>query len=235
MSAEELFDRRFARVKDRQIYRIAVGNIRPNPYAWRGQEDQEKLEELSASIRACGLLQPILVRRVGKETYELIAGERRLQACQQLGLTHVEAVVFTAYERDVALWALVENTERKALDEAEEIQAYLTLLEEHGFSHEELAQRLGKTVAWLHSRISHPDEKEDDAVEAVPINVSRETNEPLLVGRVRVVCRDPRLYLNSIHELVHQMQQNGISVDCQQNEDDAALEMRIKIGKEQNL
>ena len=87
-------------MREREVARIPIEAIRPNPYQPRRVFAQEALEELCASIKQYGLLQPISVRKAGNDAYELIAGERRLRACRMAGMTAIDAIVFSAYEQD---------------------------------------------------------------------------------------------------------------------------------------
>ena len=104
-----------------------LGRIRPNPQQPRRSFDEEGLAELAASIRSCGILQPLTVRRAG-EGYELVAGERRLRAARIAGLREVPCLVAQVGEEDSALLALMENLQRRDLDCWEEAQAIARLI-----------------------------------------------------------------------------------------------------------
>ena len=115
---------------------------RPNPYQPRKYFSDEAISDLADSIRQVGLLQPINVRRVAAG-YELIAGERRLRACKMAGLTEIKAIILDgAYDRDIAMIAMIENLQRENLHFFEEAEGYQSLIREHGFTQEELATRL---------------------------------------------------------------------------------------------
>ncbi len=125
--------------------------IDSNPFQPRTDFDPEELEQLAQSIRQHGLLQPLVVRRVG-ERYQLISGERRLRAAQQAGCTQVPVVVRQADDRQMAELALVENLQRKDLNPLEKAAAFQRYLQQYQCSQEELASRLGihrSTVANL--------------------------------------------------------------------------------------
>lgn len=94
MQAQSTMNRRNLRMREREVARIPIEAIRPNPYQPRRVFAQEALEELCASIKQYGLLQPISVRKAGNDAYELIAGERRLRACRMAGMTAIDAIVF---------------------------------------------------------------------------------------------------------------------------------------------
>lgn len=126
-----------------RVQYIPLGRIRPNPQQPRHSFDEEGLAELAASIRSCGILQPLTVRRAG-EGYELVAGERRLRAARIAGLREVPCLVAQVGEEDSALLALMENLQRRDLDCWEEAQAIVRLISRYGLSQEEAARRLGR-------------------------------------------------------------------------------------------
>lgn len=126
-----------------RVQYIPLGRIRPNPQQPRRSFDEEGLAELAASIRSCGILQPLTVRRAG-EGYELVAGERRLRAARIAGLREVPCLVAQVGEEDSALLALMENLQRRDLDCWEEVQAIARLISRYGLSQEEAARRLGR-------------------------------------------------------------------------------------------
>ena len=126
-----------------RVQYIPLGRIRPNPQQPRRSFDEEGLAELAASIRSCGILQPLTVRRAG-DGYELVAGERRLRAARIAGLREVPCLVAQVGEEDSALLALMENLQRRDLDCWEEAQAIARLISRHGLSQEEAARRLGR-------------------------------------------------------------------------------------------
>lgn len=126
-----------------RVQYIPLGRIRPNPQQSRRSFDEEGLAELAASIRSCGILQPLTVRRAG-EGYELVAGERRLRAARIAGLREVPCLVAQVGEEDSALLALMENLQRRDLDCWEEAQAIARLISRYGLSQEEAARRLGR-------------------------------------------------------------------------------------------
>lgn len=127
-----------------RVQYIPLGRIRPNPQQPRHSFDEEGLAELAASIRSCGILQPLTVRRAG-EGYELVAGERRLRAARIAGLREVPCLVAQVGEEDSALLALMENLQRRDLDCWEEAQAIARLISRYGLSQEEAARRLGRS------------------------------------------------------------------------------------------
>ena len=120
-------------------------SISPNPFQPREVFDESALDELTASVRDKGLLQPLVVRRIGAGRYELIAGERRWRAAQRAGLTEVPIVVRDADGGEALELALIENLQRENLNPVEEARAYQRLSDEFALGQEEIAQRVGKS------------------------------------------------------------------------------------------
>ena len=127
----------------KSLQELLVTSISPNPFQPRRRMDEPGLQELAASLRGNGLLQPIIVRPHG-EGYELIAGERRWRAAQIAGLERIPAVVREATNAEALELALVENLLREDLNPLEEADAYQRLLAEFQWTQEELARRLGR-------------------------------------------------------------------------------------------
>ncbi|OIV37234.1 chromosome partitioning protein ParB [Mangrovactinospora gilvigrisea] len=119
--------------------------IHPNPRQPREVFDEDQLAELVASIKEVGLLQPIVVRRTGPERYELIMGERRWRACREAGLERIPAIVRATEDERLLLDALLENLHRAELNPLEEAAAYDQLLRDFSCTHEELADRIGRS------------------------------------------------------------------------------------------
>ncbi len=132
---------------------IPIGSITPNPHQPRKHFDEESIEELSASIAAMGVLQPILVRRLESGANELVAGERRWRAAQRAGLTVIPAIVRTTDEIGSMEQALVENLHREDLTPLEEAAAYQQLIDEFELTHEQVAARVGKSRAAITNTI----------------------------------------------------------------------------------
>jgi len=126
-----------------ELQRIATSRIRPNPFQPRRDFDPGALADLEASIRANGLLQPITVRRKG-DSYELVAGERRLRAVTNLQWKEVPAVVRDFDDQTLLVLALVENLQRSDLNAIEEARGYQRLLGEFSLTHQEVAEAVGK-------------------------------------------------------------------------------------------
>ena len=123
---------------------VAVSEIVPNPDQPRRHFDEEALTSLAESIRRHGLLQPLVVRRIAGR-FELIAGERRLQAAKRANLESVPVIVRDARPEDRLELALIENLQRENLTPLEEAEAYRHLMDAYGLTQEEIAQRVGKS------------------------------------------------------------------------------------------
>jgi ParB family chromosome partitioning protein len=124
---------------------VPVGSISPNPHQPRAYFDEESLASLTASVAELGVLQPILVREVGDERFELIAGERRWRAAKRAGLPSIPVVVRTVDEVLSLEQALVENLHRENLNPLEEAAAYQQLIEDFELTQEAVAQKVGKS------------------------------------------------------------------------------------------
>lgn len=124
---------------------VAVTAIIPNPRQPRRTFDEDALDELAASISEVGLLQPVVVRKLADSSYELVMGERRLRASQRAGLEYIPAIVRETHDNDMLRDALLENLHRQQLDPLEEAAAYQQLLDDFGATHEQLAQRVGRS------------------------------------------------------------------------------------------
>jgi ParB family transcriptional regulator, chromosome partitioning protein len=129
------------------LLEVPVTSIRPNVHQPRTHFDEESLSALTASITELGVLQPVLVRLVGADHYELIAGERRWRAARRAGLPTIPALIRTATDVDSLEQALVENLHREDLNPLEEAAAYQQLIEDFGLTHEQLAKRVGRSRA----------------------------------------------------------------------------------------
>lgn len=128
---------------DAKATELPIDSIAPNPSQPRKAFDDDKLHDLSASLGQTGLLQPVVVRRVG-QGYQLIVGERRWRAAQLAGLTKIPAIIREATDVQSLEMALVENLLREDLNPMEEAEAYQRLVAEYGWTQEDLAQRVGR-------------------------------------------------------------------------------------------
>ena len=124
---------------------VQVAAIKPNPLQPRSHFDEEAMSSLSASIREVGVLQPILVRDLGEGEYELIAGERRWRAARRAGLQTIPVIIQNVSESNSLEHALVENLHRADLNALEEAAAFHQLIDDFGYTHEQVATRVGRS------------------------------------------------------------------------------------------
>lgn len=136
-----------------EIIYIPIKSIKPNPYQPRKSFNKRALEELSQSIKAYGVIQPISVRRIGDDSFELVAGERRLRAAEIAGLAKIPAIVSEFIDKDSAVIALIENLQREDLNFIEEAEGYNSLIIDHGLTQQELANRVGKNQSTIANKL----------------------------------------------------------------------------------
>lgn len=132
---------------------INLDYIRPNPYQPRKLFAPEEIYSLSQSISQYGLIQPITVRQLGEDNYELVAGERRFRACRLAGMTDITAYVIEAKEQKSAVLALIENVQRENLHFFEEAMAIGALIKEHNMTQEQVSKSLGKKQSTIANKL----------------------------------------------------------------------------------
>ncbi len=142
-----------ASLSENKIYNIPIQQIIPNPNQPRKHFDQNALEDLAASIREHGLLSPIQVRKVDRDLYELVAGERRLRASKIAELTTIPAILVSITDKDSAVLAIMENIQRENLSYFEEARSYAQLMEYYGMTQEKIAKQLGKSQSFIANKI----------------------------------------------------------------------------------
>lgn len=130
-----------------ELRNLKVAEIQAGKYQPRQTFDNDKLEELAASIKSQGLIQPVVVRSIGKDRYELIAGERRWRAAQIAGMVDIPALVKEVADQAVVAMALIENIQREDLSPLEESQALARLIEEFDLTHQQAADAVGRSRA----------------------------------------------------------------------------------------
>jgi ParB family chromosome partitioning protein len=130
---------------DDRLSTLPIDSIRPGKYQPRSFMDEAALDELAASIRVQGIIQPLIVRELGLGDYELIAGERRWRASRKAGLTEVPVVIKSVPDEAALAMALIENIQRQELDPIEEAQGIKRLIDEFGLTHEAAADAVGRS------------------------------------------------------------------------------------------
>ncbi len=131
---------------------ISITDIQKNPYQPRKEFDREKLDELAQSIKENGIIQPIIVRQSPVIGYEILAGERRYLASLLAGLTSIPAVVKQLSDQEMMVQSIIENLQRENLNPIEEARAYESLVEK-GFTHAEIANKMGKSRPYISNSI----------------------------------------------------------------------------------
>lgn len=137
---------------DTEIQLLGVDAVVPNPFQPRKAFSDDSMQDLAASVREHGIIQPLLVRRTA-EGYELIAGERRLRAAKLAGLSTVPAIVRDLADKEMAELAMIENLQREDLHYLEEAEGFQQLLANFGLTQEELARRVGKNQSTIANKL----------------------------------------------------------------------------------
>ena len=139
---------------EKVVQEIALESVISNPYQPRKNFSQTSLQELSQSIKAYGVIQPINVRKIGEEKYELIAGERRVKAARLAKLSTIPAIVSNEFnDKDSAVLAIIENLQREDLNFIEEAEGFANLIEDHGLTQQQLAVQIGKNQSTIANKL----------------------------------------------------------------------------------
>ena len=178
-----------------RVITVSVDSVLRNPNQPRKIFEETALIELAESIRSCGIIQPLTVRKLNDNTYELIAGERRLKAARLIGLKEVPALVMNVNEDASALIALIENLQRKDLTFFEEAVSYDKLMREFAYTQDELAFKLGKKQSTIANKLRLLKLSDDIKARAVEFGLSERHCRALL----RVESEEQRLkVLNAV-------------------------------------
>jgi ParB family chromosome partitioning protein len=172
-----------------ELRTLDVTRIQPGKYQPRQTMDEDRLQELAASIKSQGLIQPIIVRTVGAGRFEIIAGERRWRAAQMAGLSQIPALVREAADQSVVAMALIENIQREELSPLEEAQALQRLIGEFKLTHQQVAESIGRSRASVSNLLRLQD---------LPAQIKKLLEERKLeMGHVRALLTlDPKLALS---------------------------------------
>lgn len=203
-------------VEKDEIKKIPIEEIIPNRFQPRTVFDDEKIEELARTIHTHGIIQPIVVREINSNTFEIIAGERRWRALKKLGWDLVPAIIKNFNDTETASVALIENLQREELSPIEEAIAYGKLLELHQLTQEALAQRLGKgqsTVANKLRLLKLPHEVQD----ALLNKTITERH-----ARALIPLKDPEKQIKLLHETIEK------NLNVKQTEDRVAKLLQQK-------
>jgi len=178
------------------IINIDVNKIIPNKNQPRKVFDDKSLEELSQSIKSYGIIQPITVRKIYDDIYELVAGERRLKAVKLLRMESIPAVVIEVKEEESAAMALIENLQREDLDFIEEAMAFERLIEDFGLNQTQLAEKLGKSQSTIANKMR---------ILKLPDSVKKELREAKLTerhARALLKIEDEEVLLSILEKIV---------------------------------
>jgi ParB family chromosome partitioning protein len=184
------------------VAEVPVDRLEPNPHQPRQSFDPATLAELAASLRETGMVQPILVRRISGGRYQVIAGERRLRAARQAGLSTVPVTIRDVPDDRLLELALVENIQRAELSALEEAQAYRRLHEELGLTQEDVARRVGKDRSTIANTLRL-------------LRLTREARELLAAGRLEAGHARALLALDRAEDqvaLAREAARKGLSV-----------------------
>jgi ParB family chromosome partitioning protein len=185
---------------DSGVNEINITDIVPNPYQPRKEFSEESIDELAASIKKHGLLQPVVVIKQD-DKYILVAGERRLRAFKKLGKDKIKAIITDYTKEDLREYALIENIQREDLNPIEIALSLYALIEEHGYTHEELAKNLGKSRTYITNMLR---------VLQLPQNVIKKVrNGEISFGHAKVLVSLPP---EKIEDVVKKIEEKNLSV-----------------------
>lgn len=201
-----------------QIFLIPHEDILPNKHQPRKRFDCDELEGLAESIRKNGILQPLTVRRLENGQYELIAGERRLRAARIVGLSKIPCILMDISDEHSAVFALLENLQRRDLGFFEESEALANVMYAFGLSQEELASRLGKASSTISNKLRLLKLPDDLRFEIAKANLTERHARALLkleneaqMRRALSIIIERRLNVAETDKLVTQMLERGIT------------------------
>lgn len=180
----------------KEVLHLPVDEIKPNPYQPRRIFDQNGLDELAASIKEYGVLQPISVRHMGSIGYELVAGERRLRASKLAGVSTIPAIAIEISDTDSAMLAIIENLQRRDLHFFEEAEGFRNLMNDYTFTQEALAARIGKNQSTIANKLR---------LLKIPRNLQKEIIQNELTERhARVLLRldDEKTQLSVLKKII---------------------------------
>ena len=243
-----MINRRKSDFLSARVQYISLPLLHPNPQQPRRYFDETGLQELAASIRAYGILQPLTVRRTEKG-YQLIAGERRLRAARLAGLREVPCLVARVDEQDAGMLALIENLQRRDLDCFEEAAAIARLIHRYGLSQEQAAEKLGRSQSAVANKLRLLRLSDEAAqlaalehIAARGLNVAQtesyiehllEQAEPVPPAKSPTyIIKDVRLFLNSIDRGLQMMRQGGVAADVGRRDTDSEILLTIRIPKQ---
>lgn len=222
---------------DQGVVQLKIEDVVVNPKQPRRQINQDKLEELSQSIKAKGVLQPVLVRKkeINGKSYELVAGERRLKASKLAGFELIPALVKEIKDQDLLEIALIENIQRDNLNPIEESLAYSNLLKEHGYTQEDLAKRVGKARSAVANSIRLLQLPEQIKTDLIKEELSTGHARPLLgvkneddLNKIREKIINDKISVRQTEELVRSLKEKTpVKTKSQPKENSLPAQMNL--------
>lgn len=200
---------------------IPLDKITPNPDQPRSSFDEAALEELAASIRELGIIQPLSLRKTGPDSYQIIAGERRFRAARLAGLESVPAYIRTANDSELTEMALIENIQREDLNAIEIALTFKKLIDQYNLTQERLSERIGKkraTIANFLRLLKLPSEVQlglrDKRVDMGHARALLSIDDPRIQLKIYKEILKEGLSVRKVEELAKAWQQNGDSQDA---------------------
>ena len=225
--------------ENKDIQWIDVTNIQPNENQPRKNIDKEKLAELAGSIKEHGVVQPIIARKIAKNRYEIVAGERRWRACQLAGMTKIPTIVRDYSPQEVSEIALIENIQREDLNPIEEARAFKDLIEQHNLIQEELSKKVGKSRPYITNslRLLHLPAELKSLLSEGRLSVGHarallaiEEEELQKVIAYRVI--DEKLSVRQVEEIVNQIQNGSPTVNESSSQNPMSSKKEVKLDPE---
>ncbi len=190
-------------IPQKTIQEIDINKIKTNPYQPRKNFDEESIDELASSIKKHGLMQPIIVieDNEDKDKYILVAGERRVRAAKKLGKSTIKAIISDITLKDLREYALIENIQREDLNALEIALSLKSLVDEFGFTHEELAKNIGKSRTYISNMLR---------LLTLPDNVKEKLSQnKISYGHAKVLIG---LNENQINETIEKIEKENMNV-----------------------
>ena len=211
------------------INNIPLDKITPNPEQPRTTFDEEALDELAASIRELGIIQPLSLRKTGPDTYQIIAGERRFRAAQKAGLDSVPAYIRTANDSELTEMALIENIQREDLNAIEIALTFKKLIDQYNLTQERLSERVGKkraTVANFLRLLKLPAEVQlglrDKRVDMGHARALLGLDDPQAQLKIYKLILKDGLSVRRVEELVKEVQQGSSLQEAKNKSENSA-------------
>ena len=228
------------------IKEVLINKIHPNPNQPRHNMDQENLRELIESIKSCGLIQPIVVRAIGDNEYEIIAGERRWLACKESGLEKIEVIIKQYSDLEASAAALIENIQRENLNAVEEAGAYRKLMDNYGLTQEELSVEVGKSRSFIGNMVrllTLPEAVKEMILEGaisagharalLPlVDSEAQTNMGLMIIKDQLSVRKTEELVKKINDKLDLMEKSTDNQEFNSDKDNEWAELIKELGKD---